>query len=284
MERIKRGLRLAKQSWAVIKQDRSLLIFPVLSAIFITIALSIVWGSAALGGVFADADSLNESNPVVIAIAIVSIYISTFLAIFFNVALASCASRSFEGHDTTVGEGLAAARDRVGQIAAWAFLATVVNVILRALEERLPLIGQIAVRLLGVAWTIATYLVVPVLAHERVGPIDALKRSGSIVRQRWGESITGNVGIGLITFLITFAIIVVFGGLTAALASSVPAALGVAAIGVVLVAIVAVVGSALTQVFNVAVYRFAAVGEERAPQIGPFSHDDLEHAFKPKKR
>jgi hypothetical protein len=284
MERIRRGVRLAKQSWGVIRQDRSLLIFPVLSAIFITIALAIVWGSAALGGAFADADSLNESNPVVIALAIVSIYVSTFLAVFFNVALAACASRSFEGHDTSVGEGLAAARDRVGQIAAWAFLATVVNVILRALEERLPAVGQIAVRLLGVAWTIATYLVVPVLAHERVGPIDALKRSGSIVRQRWGESLTGNVGIGLITGLVALAIILVFGALTAALASSVPAALAVIAIGVLLLAVVVVIGSALTQVFNVAVYRFAAAGDEQAAQIGPFSADDVADAFKPKKR
>jgi hypothetical protein len=279
MGRIKRGIRLAGQSWQVIRQDRSLLVFPILSAMLIAAAWAVVWVPAAAAGVFAGADSIDESNPVVIALIAVSAYISTFLAIFFNVALASCASRSFEGVDTTVGEGLTAARERTGQIAAWALLATTVSLVLRALEERLPAVGRIAVMLVGVAWTIATYLVVPVLAHERVGPIDALKRSGSIVRQRWGESITGNVGIGLITGLISFALIIVFGGLAAALASSVPAAVAAVAIGALCLAVVAVIGSALTQVFNVAVYRFATLGEA---EVGPFDSSDLAQAFRAK--
>jgi hypothetical protein len=279
MGRVKRGIRLAGQSWQVIRRDRSLLVFPILSAISIGIALVAIWAPAALLGVFAGAESIDESNPVAIAFLVLTAYVSTFLAIFFNVALASCASRSFEGADTRVGEGLAAARERTGQIAAWALLATTVGLILQALEERLPLAGRLAVWLVGVAWTIATYLVVPVLAHERVGPIDALKRSGSIVRQRWGESITGNVGIGLITALIGVTVAVVFGALAVGVANSAAAAVTVAGIGILCVALVAVVGSALTQVFNVAVYRFATLGEG---DVGPFDADDLAHAFKRK--
>jgi hypothetical protein len=279
MGRIKRGIRLAGQSWQVIKQDRSLLVFPVLSAIAIAIALAAIWGSAALAGVFADADSVDESNPVAIAFVVVTAYVSTFLAIFFNVALAASASRSFQGVETSVGQGLAAARDRVGQIAAWALLATTVGLALRALEERLPVAGRIAVWLVGVAWTIATYLVVPVLAHERVGPIDALKRSGSIVRRRWGESITGNVGIGLITGLLAVAVIIVFGAIVVAVADAAVAAITVLAIGALLVAVIAVVGSALTQVFNVAVYRYATLGEG---DVGPFDAADLAEAFRRK--
>ncbi len=283
MERIRRGLRLAGQSWEVIKKDRSLLLFPVISTVAMIVALIVIWTPALAIGVFSDADSVDESNPVVIAFGVVTAYAATFIAIFFNVALASCASRSFNGEDTRVSEGIAAARERIGQIAAWALLATTVGLILRALEERLPLAGRIVVGLIGVGWAIATYLVVPVLAHERVGPIDALKRSGSIVKQRWGESIVGNAGIGIVTALIGFVIVVVFAALVAATGGEVAIAIPIIAVGVVLLAIVSVIGSALTQVFNVAVYRFAMEGGAEAQgQIGPFSSGDLSNAFKAK--
>lgn len=283
MERLRRGIRLGRQSWQVIKSDRSLLMFPVLSAIAIAIALVAIWVPAALAGVFAGAESVDESDPAVIALVVVTAYLSTFFAVFFNVALAACASRAFEGADTTVGEGLSAARDRLGQILAWAALAATVGLVLRALEERLPLAGRVAVWLIGVAWTIATYLVVPVLAHERVGPIEALKRSGSIVRERWGESITGNVGIGLITGLVALGIIVVFGAVAVAAAGELAVTVAIIGAGVLCLALVAVVGSALTQVFNVAVYRYAAAGDgQQSGHIGPFDSDDLSRAFQPK--
>lgn len=278
MERVKRGIRLTRQSWQVIKADRSLLMFPVLSAIAIVVALIAIWAPAALIGVFADADSVDESDPVVIAFALVTAYVATFLTVFFNVGLASCASRSFGGEDTRVAEGISAAWDRVGQIALWALLATTVSVVLRALEERLPLAGRIAVWLVGVAWTIATYLVIPVLAHERVGPIEAVKRSGSIVKERWGESIVGNAGIGLVTGLAIFIVVLPIAAVVGA-SGQLAVAIPLIAIGAVVVALIAVVGSALTQVFNVAVYRFASAGEAAT---GPFSGDDLANAFKSK--
>lgn len=237
-----------------------------------------IWTPAVLAGVFAEVESVDESDPVVIAFVVVTAYVATFLTVFFNVALASCASRSFQGEDTRVGEGLAAARERVGQIALWALLATTVGLILRTLEDRLPLAGRIAIWLIGVAWTIATYLVVPVLAHERVGPIDALKRSGSIVRGRWGESIVGNAGIGLLTGLAAFAVIVVVAAL-ATVTGEIAVTIAVIGIGALLLAVIVVVGSALTQVFNVAVYRFATLGEG---ETGPFDSADLALAFRPK--
>lgn len=287
MERIKRGFRLAGQSWQVIRNDRSLLVFPVISAVTIVVALIAIWAPALLFGGFSDSESVDESNPLLIGLGILTAYIATFLTIFFNVALASCAFRSFDGEDTRVGEGLAAARERTGQIAAWALLATTVGLLLRALEERLPLAGRIAVWLIGVAWTIATYLVVPVLAHERVGPIDALKRSGSIVRERWGESIVGNAGIGLLTGLAGVAVVLVFGGLAAAVGDEPALLIPIIAVGALALAVVSVIGTALTQVFNVAVYRFATGGSDSTKggaeaQIGPYTTADLAGAFRAK--
>ena len=81
--------------------------------------------------------------------------------------------------------------------------------VLRAISERAGFVGKIVVGLLGFAWNVATYLVVPVLAVENVGPIEAVKRSASYLRKTWGEQIVGNLGMGSVFGLMTFATIAV---------------------------------------------------------------------------
>lgn len=137
-------------------------------------------------GVF-DGRHLDRYDPVFYIAGSATAYVSTFIAIFFNAALAACAVRSMRGEDTKVGEGVRAAVRRLGPILGWTFAATTVGLILRALEERLPLLGRIAVWLTGAAWAIATFLV-PVVALEGSDPIESLKRSAAVVKARWGRA------------------------------------------------------------------------------------------------
>ena len=64
------------------------------------------------------------------------------------------------------------------------------------LENQGGIGGQIAARLVGMAWALVTFLAVPVIAIEGTGPVGTLKRSASIFRERWGQQITGNIAIG----------------------------------------------------------------------------------------
>jgi hypothetical protein len=173
---------------------------------------------------------------------------------------------------------LRAAGKRLGHIIAWALVAATVGMVLRAIEERVALVGKIVIALIGIAWTLATYFVVPVLVFEDLGPIETAKRSAAILKKTWGETIVGNAGIGLVTFLVTLAVLAatvfVFGALALKLGSLAIAITGAAlVVGVILLA--SLVGSALNSIALCALYLYATEG--KVPQA--FAGAGLEHAF-----
>jgi hypothetical protein len=205
-------------------------------------------------------------------------YAATAVATYFNVALVSCAARSFHGEDTSAGEGMRAANARLGSILLWALIASLVGMVIRAVEQRAGL-GSIVARLLGAGWAIATYFVIPVLAFEQVGPADAVRRSIATVRRSWGESLIGNVGLGIATFLLALPLIGV-GLLGAALVGASPAAgVGLLVVAAGLGVVLLVVSSAMGQIYKTAVYLYAETGE-----IAGYSSELLEGAFRDKRR
>jgi Family of unknown function (DUF6159) len=277
MGRVGRGWALAKQSWQVLKSDKSLVIFPILSTIFAALAVAAIWVSAAyVRGVF-EGQMVDKRDPVLYAAGVATAYVSTFIAVFFNVALASCAARALRGEDTTVGEGFNAAARRIGPILGWTLVATTVGLILRALEDRLPALGKIVVWLAGAAWAVATFFVIPVVALEGEGPLRSLKRSATVVKARWGEGATGAASISLVSVLLTLLIVLVGGAGGAALLAIRLWPLGIAVLvaTVLAVVVVAFVTSALSQIFRVAVYEYAVSGRT----VGGFDGQLLQAAF-----
>jgi len=277
MERISRGWALTKQSWGVLKSDRSLVIFPMLSAIFALIAVAVIWlPTASMSGVLAG-EAINEHDPVYYIAAAATAYVSTFIAVFFNVALAACAVRSLRGEDTTVGERIRAAMQRLGPILGWTLVAATIGLVLRLLQDRIPLAAKIAVWIAGAAWAVATFFVIPVLALERSGPWQSIKRSVAVVNARWGEGATGTVAISAVTVLVV--VIVMVGGAACAIvlfaAGLQQLAIAVIAIAVAAVIVVSIVSSALTEIFRVAVYQYAVTGATP----GAFDNALLQNAF-----
>ena len=274
---ISRGWALTKQSWGVLKSDRSLVIFPKLSAIFALIAVAVIWlPTASMSGVLAG-EAINEHDPVYYIAAAATAYVSTFIAVFFNVALAACAVRSLRGEDTTVGERIRAAMQRLGPILGWTLVAATIGLVLRLLQDRIPLAAKIAVWIAGAAWAVATFFVIPVLALERSGPWQSIKRSVAVVKARWGEGATGTVAISAVTVLVV--VIVMVGGAACKIvlfaAGLQQLAIAVIAIAVAAVIVVSIVSSALTEIFRVAVYQYAVTGATP----GAFDNALLQNAF-----
>jgi hypothetical protein len=277
MDRIKRGWALTGQSWQVLKSDKSLVIFPILSTLFGILALAAIWAPTVIAwGVF-EGRPVDRHDPVFYIAGLATAYVSTFIAIFFNVALAACAARSMQGEDTKVGEGISAAMHRIGPILGWTFVAATVGLILRALKERLPALGKIVVWIVGAAWAIATFFVIPVLAFEGNGPLRSLKRSSAVVKARWGEGATGAATISIVTFLVTIVIVLV-GGMGGAALIAIrlpPFGIAVLAATVAAVIVVSFISSALSQIFRVAVYQYAVTGQTP----GGFDGQLLQAAF-----
>lgn len=233
-----------------------------------------------LGPGIAVYDAAGDAEWLLVAFGVVAAYALTFIAIFSQVALAACADCALRGEQTTVGEGLRAAGARLGPILGWSLVQATVGLALSALREAGgadSILGSILSIVADAAWAVVTFFVVPLLALEGLGPIAAIKRSGGLVRQRWGEGVVGSAATGavvLIAALPAAALIaigfVVGGGVAVALI----------ALGAVVLAVAVLVGSTLNAVFRVALYRWATTGEA----IGSFAPQELEGAFRPKRR
>lgn len=273
MGRIRRGWALSQQSWQVLKNDRSLVLFPVLSTLFAVLAAIAIWApTLLLRGVFGG-NQVDNQDPVYYIAGVATAYVSTFIAIFFNVALAACAVRSMRGEDTRVAEGIAAAARRIGPILGWSVVATTVGLVLKALEERLPTLARLAADLVGAAWAVATFFVIPVIALEGTGPFRSLRRSVDTIKARWGESAAGAATIGVVTFLV--ALVVVVGGIALIAARLAPLGLAVLAATFAVAVVISFISTALSQIFRVAVYQYAVTGET----VGGFDHRLLQAAF-----
>ncbi|MGE3240636.1 MAG: DUF6159 family protein [Pirellulales bacterium] len=204
-QRIATGWELMKQSFGVLRHDKELVLFPVMSGFACLLVLlsfavplwSMPW--------FRHAVENNEvkQNPVMWALLFAFYVVNYFVIVFFNAALVSCALKRLSGGDPTIGYGIREAMSRLPQIAAWALVSGTVGFLLKAIESKNERLGSFVASLLGAAWAIATYFVVPVLVVEKVGPWEALKRSTSLIRRTWGEALVGNMGIGLIIFAAT---------------------------------------------------------------------------------
>jgi hypothetical protein len=272
VERIRRGFRLLGASWEVLKADRELLVLPLLSfAIILVVTASVAGATWAGGGLGREREAIQAVDYVALG---VFYFLAYFVSIFFNAAVVGAATIRLTGGDPSVRDGLRLASSKLGKIAGWAAISATVGLILRAIEERAGFIGDLIVGLIGVAWGLMTYFVVPVILYEPVGTIEGIKRSASIFRQRWGEQMTGNVSIGLAMFLLALPIIAV-AVLLGALSPPVGLVVGTLGLGALIA-----VGTALSGVFQAALYRYATAGEA----AGAFSEDDLQASFRPKKR
>jgi hypothetical protein len=273
METIRRSFRLLGASWEVLRADRELLVLPVISFLFILVATAGVAGLAWLiGGDFTERDRFPQGLDYVWLFLFY--FVTYFIGILFNAAVVGAATIRLQGGDPTVRDGLRLAWSKKGKIAGWAAVSATVGLILRSLEERFGFLGRIVIALVGAAWGAITFFVVPVLLYEPVGVFDGIKRSAGIFKQRWGETFVGAGAIGIAVFLLSLLVAAVAVGLGA-----VWAVLGIA-VGVLGLGLLIALGSAMSGIYNAALYRYAKTGE--AP--GSFSESDLQGAFRPKRR
>ncbi len=256
-----RSWELIKTSFGVLRQDKELVIFPIISMIglaMVSIAFFVpIWAAGLLDGVATESGD-GSVSPVLFVVAFLYYVVTYYITIFANAAVVGAAMMRLRGEDPTFSDAFGIAMSRSGKILGWAIIAATVGMILRALEERAEGLGRFVVSLVGAAWNIATFLVVPVLVVENIGPIDAVKRSASLLKKTWGQQLVGNFGLGLIFFLLILAGAIPLGLLTA-LAASVSVVLGVI-VGVFLVLYVLAmiaISTAVSGIFTAAVYAYA---------------------------
>ena len=275
-DKISRSWTLVKASAAVLRSDKELLLFPVISAIA-TLLVAATFLLPVIGLRLFEGGQVGVLGAVVGFLFYLCQY---FVIFFFNTALVGAAMIRLEGGDPTVSDGLRIARSKAGVILGYAALAATVGLVLQMISEKAGFLGKIVVSLVGMAWTVASFLVVPILVSRDVGPIDAVKESIELLKRTWGENVAGNVGIGMAFGLITMLVVVLAVGLVIAAAAvgGAKLAIVVGIVGVLAVALVAVIQAALSGIYSAAVYRYAVDGIAPAGFAGP----QLQSAFQPK--
>ncbi len=262
---LSRSWTLVKASAEVLKSDRELLVFPLVSGLA-TLLVAATFALPLFGLGLVESASKGAFGPLHVLLGF-AFYVCQYTVIFFfNTALVGAAMIRLDGGDPTLGDGLRIARERLPAILGYAVIAATVGMVLRAIQEHAGWAGRIVVSLVGMAWTLATALVVPVLVAKNVGPIDAVKESASLLKRTWGENIVGNGGIGLVFGLISVAVVVAGLALIVLAANAGGVAAGIAA-GVVLalaLVMVALVQQALGGIYAAALYRYATLGEAPA--------------------
>jgi hypothetical protein len=257
MGRIARGWQMTKMSLRVIKRDKEILLFPILSGIF-TIALlaSFVTGIFFTTG-FEYKEGVNAW--IIWGLMVVFYFASFFVTFFFNAAVIGCATIRLDGGNPTFSDGLRIAAQNAGRILLWALVAATVGFIIRAIQNKMGFLGKMVLGAVGVAWTIVTYFVVPVLIFEKVGPWAAIKKSVSIMRKTWGEALVGNLGLGAVFVLLGLLgiVFIVIGALIGSLAALIVALVAVVVYWVIL----GIVYSAAESVLVAALYRYATTGK-----------------------
>jgi hypothetical protein len=261
-QRVKNSWELVKASMAVLRSDKELVVFPIISAIALIIVSAAFIVPALFAGLF-DEVVAGESQ-VFGAVVAFLFYLVQYIIIFFtNAALVGAAMIRLRGGDPTVSDGLRIAFSHIGSILGYAFISATVGMILRWLSERAGVLGRIVISLIGLAWNIATYLVVPILVVEDVGPVDGIKRSVALLKKTWGEQIVGNVSIGLI-FGLLFFLTAIIGALLIVLAATIESVFLVILTVVLLVLAMLILGlinATLSGIYTAAVYQYAVTGE-----------------------
>jgi hypothetical protein len=268
MGRIGRSFQLVGQSYRVLMQDKELMILPLISGVIIAFAVA----GVALG--FGLDTARIERHGADAYLPLFLMYVVTYaIGIFFQAAVIAGATERMRGGDPTVASALAVAGRRVGPILMWAVVAATVGVAIRAIHDRVGFVGKILATILGAAWSLATFFVVPVLVLEDRSIPESFKRSVSVFRQTWGETVVGGTTLGAAGVCAWLTLIAIT-GLTAMAFGVV--ALAVFAVGAV---VLMVFFSALQGVYVASLYRFATAGAAGPGQDPAL----LRQAFVPKK-
>jgi len=279
MGRWARSKQLASASWGLLKHDKELMFLPLISGIASLAVAATFLFPLYLSAKTTDAAGSNtlEMKPFGYVLLFLMYLVLGYVAIFFKTAMLCGADERMQGGEPTLGSALSGAMSRAGKILPWAIVTATVSVILRSLEERAGILGRIVIGIVGMAWAVVTFLVLPIVVFENVGVGTAIKRSAEMLKRTWGENLIVNLGIGIIAGLLTLPGILVM--VAGAFTGSLPVIVAAVAIGVTWIIGVSCWSSAMTAVFQLALYRYAT----QAPLPSEFAAVNLADAFGQKK-
>jgi Family of unknown function (DUF6159) len=275
MSRFKTSWTIIRHALGLMRRQKALLVFPLLQTAAAIVIFAFFIAPLALN--FA-ADRTSPPWTALSVLPVIAGYLfSMFAATFINVAFYSEILNALNGDDVSLTRGFGLARSKVRAIVAWSLFAGTVGLLIRAVQDKLGLVGQWVAALAGLSWSVASVFVIPVMIKEgrQKSPFEYLRISASLIRRTWGEGIIGFAGIALVGFLVVIGAVFVVGRIVFWIGS-----LQAAAAGFLVVAGIAYLFAIATQIFRCSLYVYATEGV--AP--GAFDADFFGRVWKVQKR
>lgn len=259
-DRLSRSFRLVGASAQVLRQDKHLMLFPIISGLALFLVL-LAFALPLLG--LGSIDGIGKGG--LYSTAFLFYVVQYFVIFYFNTALVGAVVIRLEGGRPTLGDGLRIANRRIGTIFGYAVISATIGVILRAIQERVGFIGRLIAGLLGAGWAVATFLVVPVIATSDRGALDSISESTALLKRSWGENVAGQVGLNVafsLLYLCLLAGAVVLAMLMAKFAAA-PLVVGLF-VAIVLLAFLGCVlmHATLTGIYSAVLFRYALYGSD----------------------
>jgi Family of unknown function (DUF6159) len=268
---------VTRKAWSVIRENYYLLLFPLIGFVFSLVPMALFWAPA----VWFLADDKNVVGWVLI---VIGVFGTTSVVTFTTGALVAAADEELAGRDSSVGHGFARAFARTGPLLVWSVIQTVVTLLISLVRGNGEngvvgsLLRGILAATLDIAWSLITFFVLPILVLEGASPMEAIKQSAALLRQKWGTQLLGGVRIGGLIFLVAVlpALVATIGGAVLVMTGGIALGVPLIVIGVLVWAAAALVASAMRGIFSVALYRFARDGAVE----GPFTAAELQDSVR----
>lgn len=241
LTRFKTAFTLMKDSLLLMRHHPRLFLFPIVSSIagiaFMAVFIGFVFGGLALQ---------PEGGNVLMAsliIALLVVYlITTFVSVFFTAGLVHQTREALGGNAVSLRAGMAGAWDVKMPLFIWALISATIGVILSSIEDSNSGVARIIGTLFGLAWTLLTFLIIPVIVFEEPSVREMFRSSAESFRDTWGETPISLAGVGVLSL----AVALPFAGPGIVLLEST----GFSILGFGLIATGAVLGAIVSQTFK----------------------------------
>ncbi len=282
MGKLKASMTIVSESWELLKKDKEIMWFPVLSAITSIVALTILAGVMYFVVLSGNINNIAQVqgdglSPFGYFILFVYYLVMIFIVNFFESGIYIIAHARFNGQDLNFNDGIRGATENITKIFIWSLISATVGVVLQIIADRSRFIGKIVVWMLGAAWGILTFFSLPSLIIGKKSVQDSFKDSAATIRKTWGETIIVNLGVGLFFTMITFVLfaimLVVF-----VLIPDIFVGIGLLALFLISIICITIISSALSSIFKLALYEYATSG--KIPE--GFSPNIIQNAIKVK--
>ena len=249
------GRLLVQATWNLLRQDRDLIWLPVVGGLSGLGALALLAGPGYLVG-----SATGHTRAGLIVGGALGVFLASVVAIYFQAALVLGAFQRADGYDPSFSSTLRQVWHVRRQVVEWALLTTTVGLAIRAIEQRLGILGTIFGFLGGLAWAIASFFTIPVLVAEGLGPVAATRRSATLIKQRWGVSLRSTLRVTVLqlVWMLAFVAMAVVGAMGLAGGGAVTAVGGLLlVVGVIGFLGTAMIASAVLGYARALLYRFS---------------------------